>query len=314
MRANRNAEKHDNQIVFDGGSDVGGFSVISRQVACEGPNQSILIHHWSRSFVLDSLTSILNRRYLVLRQQYRHAQALWASRGLEESDLPSPRFVLFGRGRSGTTALISMLGSVPALECEGEILHDWVPFPHRHVLGRSARAAAPGYGCKILSYQIRDVQTRLSHPDDFLRRLHEENGFQILYLRRKNLLRHALSNIRARREQFHRKKGEGNARPALHVDPEHVLDWMCSSEALSTYEDQLLRDVPHLSLTYEAHIRDPSQHQDTIDLICDFLGVETASVESPYEKIAPRSLREGVSNYGELARRLRETPYAQYLE
>jgi len=265
--------------------------------------------------MLDAFVSALNQRYLVVRQQYRHAQALWAYARRNASQLPTPRFVLFGRGRSGTTALVSMLDDVPALHCEGEVLHNYVPFPRHHVLGRCARSPGPGFGCKILSYQIRSVQTRLDAPDTFLRDLHEERGFDILYLRRTNLLRHALSNIRARREQFHRKTSDaGGAASALRVDPEHVIDWMESSEALRAYEERLLDGVPHLSLTYEAHIRDASRHQETVDEVCAFLGVESAPVESSYQKLAPPSLRDSVANYDELARRLEGTAYASYLD
>lgn len=265
--------------------------------------------------MLDALPSALVRRYLAVRQQYRHAQALWALFRKGAAALPPTRFVLFGRGRSGTTALLSMLGDVPGLQCEGEVLHDWVLFPRRHVLGRGARSPAPGYGCKILSYQLRDVQTRLDAPESFLRALHDEHGFRVLYLRRTNLLRHALSNIRARREQFHQsKRGTRKGGQSLRFDPERVLAWMRSSEALAGYEARLLEGVPHLSLTYEEHVRSADAHQGTVNEICAFLNVETAPVESSYEKIAPPSLREGVANYDELAARLRGTPYAPYLE
>ncbi|MFB6230721.1 MAG: hypothetical protein ABEL04_06140 [Salinibacter sp.] len=265
--------------------------------------------------MFDALVSTLTQQYLKVRQQYRHAQALWAYRWTDSNALPAPRFILFGRGRSGTTALLSMLDDVPALHCEGEVLHNYVPYPYRHVLGRSARAAAPGYGCKILSYQVQDVQNALEHPASFIDRLWNEGGFQILYLRRANLLRHALSNIRARREQFHKKKDDtpDEAR-ALRVDPDHVMEWIRSSEALGAYEERLLEGVPHLSLTYEEHIRDPDVHQATVDEICASLGVESAPIESSYRKIAPPSVREGVANYDELVRRLRGTPYEKYLE
>lgn len=208
-----------------------------------------------------------------------------------------------------------MLDDVPALRCEGEVLHNYVLFPLRHVLGRCARANTEGYGCKILSYQIRSVQSSREPREDFLRILHEEHGFQLLYLRRTNLLRHALSNIRARKERFHQKKSDANTeRPPLHVDPENVVEWMQSSEELNAYEQELLDGLPYLSLTYEEHIRDPSDHQSTVDTICEFLGVPSAPVESSYRKVAPPSLEEGVANYGELVRHLKGTKYATYLE
>lgn len=265
--------------------------------------------------MFDYFVSALNRRYLFIRQQYRHAQALLAHYGINSGVRPRPRFILFGRGRSGTTALLSMLNDVPGLRCEGEVLHDYVPFPYQHVLGRSVWAGGDAYGCKILSYQIRDVQTRLESSEDFIRDLQENEGFDILYLRRTDLLRHALSNIRARREQFHQKKGDAPSEArALRVDPDHVVEWMRSSEALAEYESRLLDGVSYLSLTYEDHICDPEVHQETVDEICEFLGVESAPVESTYDKIAPSSLRDGVANYDELAQRIRGTPYKKYLE
>lgn len=264
--------------------------------------------------MFDAFVSALTQQYLKVRQQYRHAQALWAHARTTLEALPEPRFILFGRGRSGTTALLSMLDDVPALRCEGEVLHNYVPYPYRHVLGRCVRTRGAGYGCKILSYQVRDVQVRLEQPKAFIRTLRDEAGFQILYLRRTNLLRHALSNIRARREQFHQKKDDAPAdSQALRVDPDHVVEWIRSSEVLGAYEERLLDAVSHLSLTYEEHIRDPEAHQDTVDEICSFLGVESAPIESSYRKIAPPSLREGVINYDELVTRLEGTPYEQYL-
>lgn len=263
--------------------------------------------------VFDEAESFLRRQYLFVRQQFRHLQAglsYWSGR-----PLPDTRFVLFGRGRSGTTALVSMLDDVPGLQCEGEVLHDYVPFPYRHVLGRAARCSAEAYGCKILSYQIKGVQRPSGPRKDFLRTLHHEHSFQILYLRRKNLVRHALSNIRARRESFHRKRSDPDVESAaLHVDPDHVMEWIQSSEALNEYEHTLLDDVPHLSLTYEARIRHADDHQSTVNSVCDFLGIEPGPVESSYRKVAPSSLRDRVANYDELAHRLEGTSYATYLD
>lgn len=259
------------------------------------------------------LLSTVNRQYLKVRQQYRHLQA-WIGH-LSRRTPPQTRFVLFGRGRSGTTALVSLLDALPTVRCEGEVLHDYVPFPFVHVRGRSRRSQSAGYGCKILSYQLRDVQSALDAPRVFLRELHHRHGFSLLYLRRTNLLRHALSNIRARRDQFHRRASDTTKRPpSLEVDPERVLKWMRKSEALQQYEEDLLEGLPYLSLTYEEHIRDPSAHQSTVNLICDYLGLPSAPVETDYEKLAPRSLRKGVSNYEALAQHLETTEYEPFLE
>lgn len=263
--------------------------------------------------ILDAARTVLRRRYLFARQQFRHLQAGLSY--LSGRPLPETRFVLFGRGRSGTTALVSMLNDVPGLRCAGEVLHNYVPFPYRHILGRAAGCTAEAYGCKVLSYQIKDVQRPPGRRENFLHTLHHDHGFQVLYLRRENLVRHALSNIRARRETFHRKKSDPDGEPtALHVNPDRVIGWMQSSQALRRYEETLLTDVPHLSLTYEEHIRHADDHQTTVDLVCDVLGVASGPVESSYRKVAPSTLRDRVANYEELVRRLDGTPYAKYLD
>lgn len=262
--------------------------------------------------MLGDVRSVLNRQYLKVRQQYRHLQA-WGG-VLSRRPPPDTRFILFGRGRSGTTALVSLLDSLPTVRCEGEVLHDYVPWPLLHVRGRSRRVRTAGYGCKILSYQLRDVQSALEAPKDALRTLHHRHGFDLLYLRRTNLLRHALSNIRARRDQFHRRKTEAVERPALEVNPEHVLDWMRKSEALRRYETEVLEGLPYLSLTYEEHMRDASAHQSTVDQICDHLDLPSAPVETEYAKLAPRSLRDAVANYEALVEAIKPTRYACYLD
>jgi hypothetical protein len=89
---------------------------------------------------------------------------------------------------------------------------------------------------------------------------------------------------------------------------------MDSSKALRDYEHLLLKGLPHLSLTYEEHLKDPPSHQSTVDMVCEYLGIESAPVQTEYQKIAPRSLREGVSNYDVLADHLATTEYAKYLE
>lgn len=209
---------------------------------------------------------------------------------------------------------MNMLDGLPGVRCEGEILRNCLPFPQLHPKGRSLWSGHDIYGCKILSHHLRDVQWTHRNPTEYLRRLHREEDFNVLYLRRTNLLRHALSNIRARREGFSRKKGEQAPSGAMQVDPENVIRWMRSSEALKAYEERLLEGVPHLSLTYEENIRDPRRHQETVEDICEFLGIESAPVQTQYQKMAPPSLREGVANYEALARQLSGTEYARYLD
>ncbi|MEO0868734.1 MAG: hypothetical protein AAFY17_09855, partial [Cyanobacteria bacterium J06642_11] len=153
----------------------------------------------------------------------------------------------------------------------------------------------------------------IGQESDFLYQL-TQSGFQILYLKRDNLLEHAISNIRARSFGFHRRKLMG--KPCglkILVDPRLVVDWIKKSECLQKYEASLLRNTPHLSLTYEKHLVNESDHQSTIDAICDYFSIPSQPVLSQYQKVSPRTLQDSVENYDELVDYLVSTPYIRYL-
>ena len=223
------------------------------------------------------------------------------------------RFILFGRGRSGTTALVSLLDGVKEIRCDGEILSTPVLFPKLYLQSCSANSPVTAYGCKILSYHIRDVQPLLQRRY-FLHRL-DKAGFKIIHLQRCNLFLHALSNIRARVSGYYQKKTDSPATTkVINVKPESILDWIQRSQRLATYELELLQGLNVLSLTYEEHIQDSSQHQPTVDKICDFLGVSSSPVNSDYRKQSPMRWQDAISNHQELIEFLSKTPYAHYLK
>lgn len=231
---------------------------------------------------------------------------------LKNNQLSPSRFVIFGRGRSGSTALVSLINSLPNLHCDGEILNQPVLFPFSHVLAKCGNSNSSIYGCKILSYQIRSVQPILNR-EGFIRRLHD-NGFKILYIKRENLIYHALSNIRAREFGFHKKVSEIHNDEKISVDTDELLNWIKSSEELDKYEKLLLEGIPHLSLTYENHLLNTGNHEPTVRLVCDYLSVECGKAETGYRKVSPKTLRDSVANYDEIIKCLENTAYAKYLD
>ena len=232
---------------------------------------------------------------------------------LHRPDLTPVRFVLFGRGRSGTTALVSLLDSVKSIQCDGEILSRPVLLPKLYLQSCCANASTAAYGCKILSYHIRDVQPILRRRR-FLQRL-DKSGFNIIHLQRRNLFYHALSNIKARVSGYYQKNTDAPAHPrVIPVKPESMLDWMQRSEQLATYERELLQGLDVLSLTYEDNIQHSSHHQPTVDQICNFLGVPSSPVASAYRKQSSGRWQDEIANHQELTEFFAKTPYAHYLE
>lgn len=226
--------------------------------------------------------------------------------------LSATRFVIFGRGRSGTTTLVSLLNAHPSIVCEGEILSRPVFWPLEHVLAHCANASASVYGCKILSYQLSQVQP-LRQRTAFVHQLCD-HGFRVIYLRRRDLLRHALSNLRAREFGFHARTSETVPSAPIVVDPQALMQWLHGSASLAAFEAESLQTVPHLSLIYEDHLADDSHHQMTANTVCDFLGLAPAVVASSYRKLSPVALREAIGNYDQVAQALQGTPFAVFLD
>jgi LPS sulfotransferase NodH len=246
----------------------------------------------------------------------RHARelAVVGRQVLTGSRLSPIRFVVFGRGRSGSTTLVSLLSALPDLHCDGEILSSPVPFPRTYVRARCARSRSVAYGCKILSYQVKHVQP-LRRRTEFLRRL-SEDGFGVIHLKRENLVEHAVSNIRAREFGFHRSAAAGGENGKMLIDPQQVLYWIAGSEALDRFEAASLAEVPHLALTYERNLAFEELHGPTVLQVADFLGLppgRRSLPESAYRKASPRALCDSVANYPELVAALADTPYARYL-
>lgn len=232
----------------------------------------------------------------------------------KRSQLPEKKFVIFGRGRSGSTLLVDLLDSHPQIHCDNEILHHRVLFPRLYIDSCASRYQSQVYGFKLLSYQIKDVQP-ISQPKNFLLELCQ-SGYKIIYLKRKNLLDHALSNINARQKQkFHYHVSQDKTqKKSIHVEVKELLKWITGSEKLNNYEHQLLQNVPHLSLTYESNLQYSLSHQTTANQIFQLLDLPLVSVKTNLIKIMPLTVNEMIINYEEILESLQGTQYEQFLK
>lgn len=235
--------------------------------------------------------------------------------GIQQKALSDTRFVLFGSGRSGSSALVNLLNQLPAVSCEGEILFSRVRYPYQHIKAKCAQAETPGYGFKLLTYQLSDVQ-KIASPQEFLERLHADH-FRFIYLKRKNLLMHALSNIRARKLGFHKDKGEaGFENQKINVAPKTLSVWLESITANHVHEGQWLSRIPHLALVYETDLQYRGQHSITVAKVCDFLQIDAdvSQIECGLRKISPLTLEASVENCEEVTQWLATSKFAYLLE
>jgi LPS sulfotransferase NodH len=217
------------------------------------------------------------------------------------------RFLIFARPRSGTTLLVDLLRQVRDMHCDGEVLHYGVLRPTRHVKNLAAVRTKTAYGCKVLSYQLLEVQ-RMKSPLSFFDSL-AADGFHFVHLRRDTFAQ-CLSLATAMQTSVFAVR-DGKARKEIPgevvIDEDRfraILKW---NAAMLDYEDTLMSAYPHLRLQYEDDLTDPVVQQAAVDRICTLIGHPTSPVSARLERVGGTMGRIRVSNRDALLRIAQET-------
>ena len=227
---------------------------------------------------------------------------------------PVRPFLIVSPGRAGSELLVSLLDSNPAIGCDGEVL--LVPrFDAQRLLrGRRVVARIKGwqaYGAKIISSQLTDVQR--VDPNRFLRTL-EQDGWQIIWLWRRNFLEQAMSYVHAARSgHLHHSAATSGGFAATTVDPMMILSLLWLYEDRHRLDREMLDGVAYTELVYEDDLADGADHQRTVDRLCALLGVPAHRVTTPLVKFQARSQRQSIANYAEVCSVLAGTRYAHFL-
>jgi len=219
--------------------------------------------------------------------------------------------VVFGQGRTGSTLLASLLSSHPAVQCDGEILEAKVPDPVGHVASCEAASKKPVYGFKVKVYQLSDIQN--INPGVFLRQM-ATAGAKLIFLTRRNLLRHALSNYIARANRYHFRRGEKVELEPIHFEPEELLEVMSRRARHRRNEEAAISGLDAHRMVYEDDLLAAVDQQRSLRCCFEFLGVPPRSVFTDYIRGVTGPLSRRISNYAEVAGALRGTPYEKFLD
>lgn len=235
------------------------------------------------------------------------------TRRLAGAPKPEHRFILFGRGRSGSTLLVSMLDNHPAITCAGEVLRFRTINPAAHLHRVLDAGKTPVSGAKLLSYQMRTIH-KMPPNSDFLRRLADQ-GVTIIYLARENLVRHAVSNIYARTQRIYHLTNAitPGPRPKITISADQICTWIDGSARLGDYEQAVLRDVPHLPLTYESDLATSPARTATWGRLLQHFGQTDQPLRTTLQKVTADDLRQIIANHDALMEALSHTRYARFL-
>jgi LPS sulfotransferase NodH len=239
-------------------------------------------------------------------------------KGLLSSSTHDPRFVVYCRGRDGSTLLVDLLNQLPEVHCDGEVLHATVMAPRLYV--RCCQSIAPGeaYGFKLLSHHLTHVQ-RVSNPAAFLRHL-DSSGYKIIHLRRWNMLRQVLSNFYVRHRGgyaggYHRHaSADGTPEVTrMRVNVEELDYWLRENERRARNDEANLSGLRSLDLVYERDLQRADDQQRTVDRVAEYLGVRPVRVSPGLARLTTDDLAEFVSNHDEVVRFVEQTDYRRYL-
>lgn len=224
---------------------------------------------------------------------------------------PGRRFVIFAQGRSGSTLLTELLNSHPQVYCADEILTWKRAAPVRYARACSIGHRADVYGFKVKLYQL-TVAQQIERPATFLRQMRDD-GWQVLHLQRRNVLRQALSAIVAeRRDVYHLAVGATGPKP-VHIDPEELLRRADQRAQFSADEHVALEGVDHLSLVYEDDLLTPELQQQTAERAFTWLGLDAVPATVRLRRIVEGSWSSVVANADEVAASVAHSRYADLL-
>lgn len=230
---------------------------------------------------------------------------------------PKSKFVILSTGRTGSTLLTSLLNSNPEVFCDGEILKHRFLSPRKVLNVRSKLPNKGIYGFKLMTHHIKDIQLEaMRDSKQFLKDLIAD-GYKIIYLERNHRLNQSLSMMYAiLRNDWHKKKGakKRTTKKEMFVDLEALDKWMNGFEEINVYEKRTLEGIPHVKVTYEDDLADPSKHALTMHRICDFLNIEYTAPKTNLRKITPLKYNQFILNADEMIAHLSNTKYAQYIE
>ena len=230
---------------------------------------------------------------------------------------PQGKFIVFAHFRSGSGLLCDLLNLHPDIHCDYEILYPFLAsqmkpnFLLLFIKGLIARTEAKIYGCGLKLDQLNSVH---QNPRQFMQdRYHE--GWKIIYLKRFNILRAAISNfIAAQRQQYSLPKDSPAKLAKTYIECDELLNLLNWYGRIADQEAEVLAVIPHLKLGYEADLLEASRHQQTLDRIFDYLGVATAPVQAKSRRTSRDHLSDYIENYEEIVKFVRQTNYARYLD
>jgi LPS sulfotransferase NodH len=228
----------------------------------------------------------------------------------------SKRVLIFAQGRTGSTLLEDLLCSTSYFNKRGEILAagtgSKIKYPYQYVNGLSNIKPNKNFIFHLKIYQLTNRKNRIE-PADFLNKM-KKNGWEIIYLKRRNKLNQVLSNEISVIRKSHQKYDDSKEDFSIRLDPVNVKTRIERRTNFEHEELRVLQNIDCLKLVYEDDLLNPNTHQQTVNKILDYLGLERRQCYTTLRKVNKSKQKDVIENYDEVINYLEEHNLLNFVE
>ncbi len=188
-----------------------------------------------------------------------------------------------------------------------------IKHPYRYITGFSNRFFVKRVIFHLKFQHFTRDRVKKIDPAIFLQKL-QKDGWKIIYLRRKNKLNHALSNLIENQRGAAHKKDTIKESIQIHVNPEQLINMINKRLENDKYETQILSGLKYLPITYEEDLENPELHQTTVDNILDYLKLKRRPTSTDLKKINTFKLKDLILNYDEVINILEKNNFLKLIK
>ena len=225
------------------------------------------------------------------------------------------RVLIFGQGRSGSTLLENLICSTGYFRQNGELLNTnrgEILYPIQFILGLSKLKAPGNFIFHVKVYQLTQDRKRPIDPAKFLNALYSD-GWKIIYLRRRNKVRQALSNVVANHRGAYHKYTDESEQFSISIDCDNFVDRVNKRFRFEGIERDALANIKYHEVIYEDDLEKPDAHQETINRILDYVSLEHREATTRNRKVNTQSLKDLIVNYNEFVDCLTEQGWQSFI-
>lgn len=268
------------------------------------------------------MSSLSNKLVSRLKNRSRETFSYTLNYIKKSKPSPSIRVVIFAQGRTGSTLLENLLCSTDHFRQNGELLNtspSEVLFPVQFVNGISKWRPQENFIFHVKIYQLTRDRKRPIDPAFFLETLYKD-GWKIIYLRRRNKIKHALSNVVVRNrgvrhqlDTWH-KFNDDQEELNVFVDCKKFVKKVEKRFRFDAYEKEVLANIKYHEVIYEDDLEKSTSHQKTVARILDYLSLEAREASTKHRKVNHLPLKKLISNHEEFFECLSKHGWENYLD